>query len=228
MLRPIAAVNQLTDVENALEWSRTAVTDRMRSLSDVRAAKIERLASVTRAYREGCAPLREARRTLRLIAAEWQRTCKAVDDVSDVMGVNRRRTLDRVPAIVQDDGQENGHGRHAMPEPSDLAEYFTPVDRRLNDVMFRLRYAQDNRVCEGGGDHGPVQSQQQLSHQQVQSVEVGDSMSTGSEQEDDFVALDLDSAKNRYAKMMAAVDPTTVPIDDQMLNLGQVPSLCPE
>lgn len=197
----------------------------MRSLSDVRAARTEQLASVTRAYREGCAPLREARRTLRLMAAEWQRTCKAMDDVSDVMGMNRCRTLDRVPATGPDGEQDDGHGRRAMPEPSDLAEYFIPVDRRLNDIMFRLRYAQDNRVGEGGGDSGSVRSQP---HHQVQTVEVGDSMSTGSEQEDDFVAIDLDSTKNRYAKMMTAVDPTTVPVKDQMLDLGQVPSLCPE
>jgi len=99
---------------------------------------------------------------------------------------------------------------------TELYEYFEPMERRLDDVLQRVFWIQNEYV---GGDSGP---RQQL------EVPIGDSMSTTSEQEDEFLVHDLDGTVNRHAKIIAALDPTTVtPNDEIKPDGGQMSSLCP-
>lgn len=208
----------MTDVENAMERSRITVADKMREVSNMRAAKTARWVNVAQTYRDGCGTLRTARRTLRLMKDEWRQTAQAVDDMCDTLGVDRSRPLDPTAVRDNDDDDGYGHRRRVLPSRDELTAYFGPVDGRLNDVLYRLFYVQNNR--DGGGDNGH--------HHHPQQTDAGDSLSTGSELEDEFVACDIDSSKNRHAKMMAAVDLTAMPVDDEQLDLGLVPSLCPE
>lgn len=213
------------------------VLDKTREISDIRMKKTNLLADVQRAYKDGCVSLREARRTLRQLGLEWRRTCLAMDKVCELMGMDRNRTLAR---LVPDDvvsshvsGIDSGNSRIIKnendnhdeqcvppPDPEQVIDYFHNVDGRLDAILHRLFWIQNN--CgdgdeESNNNNGP---RQQLA--------VGDYMSTGSEQEDDFIAQDLDDDKNRHVKLLTTVDVTSLPIETQQLDIGYVPSLCPE
>jgi len=100
---------------------------------------------------------------------------------------------------------------------TELIEYFEPMDRRLDDVLQRVFWVQNNYAS---GDSGPAQQLE---------VPAGDSMSTTSEQEDEFLARDLDGTVNRHAKIIAAIDPTTMtPNDELPPEGGQLSTLCPK
>lgn len=228
-------------MENVLGRSHTTVLDKKRALSDMLEAKKKQFEDMTREYKNGCVRSRDAHRTLRTLAVEWDQICQAVDNVCDLMGADRGWPLARFQIKDPDgrgkDGDDEGGGRkgysdypgRTLPDPASLNTYFGIVDRRLNDVLYRLFYVQNN--CGGGiGCDGVSDERTQLERQRVMQrpAEAGESMSTGSEQEDDFVAHDLDGAKNRQAKMMATVDPTVVLANDELLDVGQVVSLCPE
>ncbi|VVC46065.1 Hypothetical protein CINCED_3A018606 [Cinara cedri] len=222
----------LTDMENAMERSRTTVADKKRALSDMLITKKKQFENMAREYKDGCTRSRDARRTLRTLASEWIRTCQVVDEVCDLMGTDCGWPLAHFQVKDSNDGKEDeGGGSHCnriLPDPPSLRTYFGLVDGRLNDVLYRLFYVQNN--CGGGVGCGGSDDWSQLQRQRVmlRPVEAGESMSTGSEQEDDFVARNLDGDKNRQAKMMASIDPTAVLADDEMLDVGQVPSICPE
>jgi len=176
--------------------------------------------ATSREHRRRAVRMRDARRTLRFMEDEWRQTCASVDSACDLMGARRSWPLDR--------GQPaDGRGsRRRPPDPDDVAAYFGPVDRRLDEVLHRLFWAQD--YCAGGNDgtgHRAPSARQRFG---LPAEEAGDSMSTGSEQEDSFLARDLDNTTNRHAKMMAGHDPTTVPRTVQLLDVGSVPSLCPK
>lgn len=200
-------------MERSLEETRSTVTDRTRAMSDDRTAKAARLAQDVRAYKERSARLRDGRRTLRLLETEWQRACDAVDELCDLMAVDRRPLAGLL-------------GDYRRPGPDTMAVYFDLMDRRLNDVLHRLYYVQNKCASwpTGGGDGDGHTDGRQHAVALVTAAE--DSVSTGSEQEDDFVTHDLDDPENRHAKMMAVVDPTTVPIDVRLLDIGHVPSPC--
>ncbi|CAI6354642.1 unnamed protein product [Macrosiphum euphorbiae] len=256
---------QLTNAENTIEETRIIVSDRKRALCETQAAKTEEFASAMRTLKAGRAPLREARRTLRLMAEEWRHTCQTVDDACELMmGRDSRRPSYRL--LVRDDDGDDGrrecedddgdckegevveegeeanesddsgrqhhrrHHRHRRRRRrgrprrlsptaivTELYEYFEPMDRRLDDVLQRVFWIQNEYV---GGDSGP---RQQL------EVPVGDSMSTTSEQEDEFLVHDLDGTVNRHSKIIAALDPTTVTPNNELTpDGGQVSSLCPK
>lgn len=212
-----------------MERSRTTVVDKNSALSDMLAAKKKQFENMAREYRDGCARMRDARRALRTLVVEWDRICQSVDDMCDLMGVDRGWPLARFQ-VKDPDGGGGNHCNRKLPDPASLSTYFGLVDKRLNDVLFRLFYVQSNCGggigCGGGDDDDSSQLQRQRLLQRP--VQAGESMSTGSEQEDDFVARDLNGDKNRQAKMMAAVDPSAVLVDDKLLDLGLVPSICPE
>lgn len=191
----------------------------MREVSDLRAAKSKRLESMEQTYRDGCAPLREARETLRLMSDEWRETCKAVDEICDEMGVDRSRPLD-----ISMDGKDDHH--RTLLNVADIAPYFVPVESRVNDMLNRLFHVENNRNGDLDGDSGFSGGHLR----RKQPTDVGDFLSSGSELEDrdDFIARDLDCSKNRRASMMVAVDPTAVPVDIELLDIGHVPSICPE
>ncbi|CAH1730988.1 unnamed protein product [Aphis gossypii] len=262
----------LTEAENAMEKTSVTVTERKRQLCEAQAAKTEEFANAVRTFKAGRAPLREARRTLRLMADEWRQTCQTVDDACELMmgsdgGRPSYRLLVRDGDGDDDDGDdreeeedddeedddddddddESGGGRLRLRRhhrhrrrgrhrrrrrrrerpvdgplsptaiPTELIEYFEPMDRRLDDVLQRVFWIQNNYVYE---ENGPREQRE---------VAAGDSMSTTSEQEDEFLARDLDGTVNRHAKIIAARDPTTVTPDNEPpdRDAGQVPSLCP-
>ncbi|XP_025198458.1 uncharacterized protein LOC112596850 [Melanaphis sacchari] len=266
--------SSLTTAENTIEETRVIVTERKRELCDAQAAKAEEFANAVRTFKAGRAPLREARRTLRLMADEWRQTCQTVDDACELMmGSDSRRPSYHLlvrcdggggdgceeegegegegegdgeegeddEADESDDGGGGGgrhrrrhHHRHRRrrrrrrERPGDgslsptailteLIEYFEPMDRRLDDVLQRVFWIQNNYIYE---DSGPRQQQE---------AAAGDSMSTASEQEDEFLSRDLDGTVNRHAKIIAALDPTTVTPDNEppAPDAGQVSSLCP-
>eukprot|EP00102_Acyrthosiphon_pisum_P008933 XP_003246328.3 PREDICTED: uncharacterized protein LOC100569849 [Acyrthosiphon pisum] len=253
----------LSNAENTIEETHIIVSDRKRALCVTQAAKTEEFTSAMRTFKTGRATLREARRTLRLMADEWRQTCQTVDDACELMmGRDSRRPSYRL--LVHDDDGDNGRGecedddgdckeedveeeeeanesvyggrrhhhrhhrhrrrrRRGRPRRlsptaivTELHEYFEPMDRRLDDVLQRVFWIQNEYV---GGDSGPRQRLE---------VPIGDSMSTTSEQEDEFLAHDLDGTVNRHAKIIAALDPTTVtPKNEITLDGGQLSSLCP-
>jgi len=261
-------VLQLTEAENAIEKTSVTVTERKRELCEAQAAKTEEFANAVRTFKAGRAPLREARRTLRLMADEWRQTCQTVDDACELMmGSDSGRPSYRL--LVRDDDDdddddgddceeeeeddeddddddESGGGRHHRHRrrgrhrrrrrrsrrrrerpvdgplsptaiPTEVIEYFEPMDRRLDDVLQRVFWIQNDYVYE---ENGPREQQE---------VAAGDSMSTTSEQEDEFLSRDLDGTVNRHAKIIAARDPTTVTPDNEPpeRGAGRVPSLCP-
>lgn len=218
-----------------MEQSRMTVADKKRALSEMLVIKKKQFKNLTRKYKDGCMRSRDARRTLRTLAYEWGQTCQVVDDVCDLMGVDREWPLARFQIKDLDgsggghnSGDSGGHCNRTLPDPKSLGTYFGLMDERLNDILHRLFYVQNNCGggvgCGGGDDWSQLQRQQAM----LRPHEAGESMSTGSEQEDDFVARDLDGDKNRQAKMMAAIDPTAFLFDDELLDVGQVPSICPE
>lgn len=220
----------------------------MRELSNIRAAKTIRLDNVQQEYKDGCKSLLKARKTLRRLELEWRRICLEIDDVCDLMGMNRNRTSARlVPYSVNDsrvsdsrisdsrvsnlvsiassaisDVSKDDNSWQSVPPPelAQVIEYFHNVDRRLDTIVQRLFWIQNN--C---GDDDENESNNDGPRQQLA---VGDYMSTGSEQEDDFVTHDQDDDKNRHVKLIATVDSTSLPIEIQQLEIGNVPSLCPE
>lgn len=206
--------------------------DENSALSAMLAAKKKQFENMAHEYRDGCARLREARRALRTLVIEWDRICQSVDDICDLMGTDRGWPLARFQVKDPDGGGGNNCNRK-LPDPASLSAYFGLVDRRLNDVLFRLFFVQSNRgggVGRGAGGCDDDDDSSRLQRQRLlqRPAQAGESMSTGSEQEDDFVARDLNGDKNRQAKMMAAVDPSAVPVDDKRLDLGLVSSICPE
>jgi len=217
-----------------------------------------------RTLKVGRMQLREARRTLRLMADEWWETCQTVDDACELMmgkedsqrpsysllvradggdGSQRECEVDDKDCKEEEEEEESnesddhGSGRHRQHQHhrhrrrrgqprggglsptaivTELFEYFEPMDRRLDDVLQRVFYIQNNYV---GGDSG---LREQL------EVPAGDSMSTTSEQEDEFLARDLDGTVNRHAKIIATLDPSTLTSNNEpSLDGGQVSSLCP-
>lgn len=216
----------------------------MRELSNIRAAKTDRLDNIQLEYKDGCESLLKARRTLRLLGLEWRRICLEIDDVRDLMGMDRNGTSARlVPNFVSDSRVSDSRVSNAVsiassaisggvsrddndwqsvppPEPAEVIEYFHNVDRRLDAILHRLFWIQNN--C---GDDDENESNNDGPRQQLA---VGDYMSTGSEQEDDFVTHDQDDDKNRHVKLIATVDLTSLPVEIQQLEIGNLPSLCPE
>ncbi|XP_022169053.1 intracellular protein transport protein USO1-like [Myzus persicae] len=270
----------LTNAEKTIEETRIIVSDRKRELCETQAAKTDEFASAMKTLKSGRTSLREARRTLRLMADEWRQTCRTVDDACKLMmGRDSRRPS--YSLLVRDDGRDGQRGcedddehcrggeeegedeedgedeaedeaeanesddhdggrrqhrrrgrhrrrrRRGRPRGgrlsptaivTEVVEYFEPIDRRLDDVLQRVFWIQNNYV---GGDSGP---REQL------EVPAGESMSTTSDQEDEFLARDLDGTVNRHSKIIAALDPTTVTVDNEAPpppDGGQVSSLCP-
>ncbi|XP_025422536.1 uncharacterized protein LOC112692181 [Sipha flava] len=206
----IALDLHVTEAENAIERSRTSVVDRARVLSDMRAAKTEQLASLVRAYKSGRALLREACRASRLMAAEWRRTCRAVDEMRDLM-MDASDTLDRgliagdtAANDGEDDANASGRGRRPPISVDELVAYFIPVERRLDEVLYRVLWTQDNLYATTAAA------------EESEEAVAGESMSTGSEQGDEFVVHDLDGYNNRQAKILAATDPNAVELEFKM------------
>jgi len=255
---------QLTNAENTIKETCIIVSDRKRELCETQAAKTEELASAIRTLKAGRVQLREARRTLRLMADEWRETCQTVDDACELMMAKDSQRPSYSLLVRDDDGGRRGqrecevddedckeeeeesnesddhdagrrhqrqHHRHRRRRRrgrprggrlsptalvTELFEYFEPMDRRLDDVLQRVFWVQNNYVS---GDSGP---REQL------EVPAGDSMSTTSEQEDEFLARDLDGTVNRHAKIIAALDPSTLTSNNEPSpDDGQVSSLCP-
>lgn len=202
-----------------------------REISDIQTEKTNQLADVQRAYKNGIVSLREGRRTLRLLGLEWRRTCLAMEDVCELMGMDQNRTsarlvphgvidsngVSRISRVENDDHDEQ---RVPPPDPAQVIDYFHNVDGRLDMILHRLFWIQNN--C-GDGDE-----ESNNTDGPRQQLAVGDYMSTGSEQEDDFIAHDLDDDKNRHVKLITTIDLTSLPIETQLLDIGNVPSLCPK
>lgn len=188
----------MTDAERSAAESREAAAFRARAAAAERSARAARLAADVRAHKERSARLRRARRALRLMAAEWRLACDRLDDVCDLMRVDRGPLAGLL-------------GDHRRPDSATLAAYFALMDQRMNRVLCRLYCVQHK--CWG---------------RRPRSASAADSVSTASEQEDEFAARDLDDPENnRQAKLMSAVDPTALPIDARHLRLGPALYPCP-